>query len=130
MRGRGDDKIDGFKKIFGDRNPRKNEKDFFGNMPMQLMPEFMGAHGTTGKIIDIKLPSIVVSDSNNIEKAVFVSSSTIIRQFRDNLTPENLKVGDRIVVIGTPNDNFEIEARMIRLVPENIDYKTATSTNQ
>jgi hypothetical protein len=77
--------------------------------------DFPDAHGTVGKIIKIDLPTIFVTDQRNIEKAVVVKDDTVIRRFRETLQPADLKVDDFVVVIGSPNEKGQVEAKFIRL---------------
>lgn len=102
---------------FGERYDQgfegKEHRRLFG-MPMRGLPE---AHGTTGKILKIELPIVIISGDDGIEKAVRISEKTEIRHFRDRVSVAALSVGDVAVVIGEPNDNAEIKARFIRLLP-------------
>jgi hypothetical protein len=90
-----------------------------GMMGFMMPPRqgFSGAHGTTGKIISIALPNIIVEDIDKVEKTVVIDEDATIRQFRTDLKPTDLKVGDSVIIIGAPNDKGQIEARLIRLVP-------------
>lgn len=92
----------------------------FGNLP--------NAHGAIGKIIKIELPTIIVQDENdNTEKVVLISDNTEIHEMRNMISKENLKLDDHIVVIGTPNANGQIEARLIRFLPT--PFNTAIKIN-
>jgi len=84
------------------------------DIPRQNFPN---AHGTTGKIIKIDLPTFVVEERGNIEKIVLIKDDTAIVRFRDKIKPADLKVDDSIVVIGQPNDAGQIEAKIIRVMP-------------
>jgi hypothetical protein len=78
----------------------------------------IGGHGAVGKIIRISLPSIVIESPENIEKIILLGeNSTTIRRFRDVIKAEDLKVDDHIVVIGAPNEDSQIEAKLIRIIP-------------
>lgn len=112
---------------FGGRMMDKNFDGMMGGFPQG--GELENSHGTIGKIVKISLPTIVVDDRDGIEKIVVTSKDTVVREFRDNIELKNLKVGDSIVVIGTPNDKSQIEAKIIRLMPSPPDMiKTATTT--
>jgi hypothetical protein len=77
-----------------------------------------GAHGASGKIISINLPTIVIADKDSTEKIVHIESETIIRKDRNTIAAENLQPGDFVVVIGEPNDSVaEVDARLIRVLP-------------
>ncbi len=75
-----------------------------------------GGHGAAGEIISISLPNIVVSTPDKLEITIVVNETTEIREFRETLKKEDLKVGERIVVLGVPNDEGQIEAKLIRLM--------------
>ena len=91
--------------------------------------DFPNSHGAIGKILSIKLPIIVVSDRDNVEKTIIVGTSTDIRQMRNQLGAKDLRVNDFITVIGEPNTNAEIEAKLIRLMPTpEILLNNSTST--
>ncbi len=87
--------------------------------PFRMGPrgDFSESHGVVGKVVSIKLPTFVVEGSDNVEKVVVIKEDTIIRRFRDTLKPEDLKTGDLIVVIGSPNNQSEVEAKLIRMLP-------------
>ncbi|MFA6897827.1 MAG: hypothetical protein WC250_00240, partial [Candidatus Paceibacterota bacterium] len=95
---------------FGERGGRS-----FG-MPM-MRGGFFEAHGATGKIVSIKLPTLVVASPDSVEKVVLVGDNTEIRRFRDVIKAIDLKVDDVVVVVGSPNDSSQIEARLIRVLP-------------
>ena len=74
-------------------------------------------HGAAGKIIKINLPNLIVIGPDGLEKVIKVSTTTIIRSFRNAIKTDDLKVGDSIVVIGTADDSSQIVAKLIRLLP-------------
>ena len=74
-------------------------------------------HGAVGEIVSIALPLIVVAGPDNLEKTVVVTELTEIREFRDTIQVSELTVGDFIVVLGTPNEEGQVEAKLIRTVP-------------
>lgn len=89
-----------------------------GMMPRDLGPKpFFEAHGATGKIINLDLPIFVVQSPDGSEKLVKITSSTIIRQFRDNLEVSDLKLDDLVVVMGVPSEEGQVEAKLIRIMP-------------
>jgi hypothetical protein len=83
---------------------------YFGEM----MP---GGHGAIGNILSINLPQIIINGPDNLEKTVLVGTSTLVRQFQQNIQSSNLKVGDFVTVLGNPNNNGQIEAQLIRIMP-------------
>ena len=83
-------------------------------IPAQNFPT---THGAIGKIIKIDLPTITIEDTDNVEKVVSVDDDTMIKKFRDTMTPAQLHVGDIVTVIGSPTDTAQIEARLVRILP-------------
>lgn len=88
--------------------------------------EFTSAYGATGTIVKINLPNIIVAGADKVEKVVSVNSSTIIRRFREDVKVGDLKVGDSVIVIGSPNSTTQIEAKLIRVLPANVTSGTST----
>lgn len=90
------------------------------------MRSFGEAHGAAGKIVDVTLPTFVVTGPDNVEKVVHVQGTTLIRRFDTDAAPEDLKAGDFVVVLGDPNDNAQIEAKLIRIMPPPPEMGTTT----
>lgn len=90
--------------------------------PMGMMNErpFTESHGAAGKIIKISLPTITVSTPDNFEKTIYISSSTLIREFREVVASSSLKIDDLVVVVGEPTENGQIRAKLIRVMPQTI----------
>lgn len=98
-----------FREMNGERN----------NPMMGMMREdFPNIHGAVGKIIKISLGSIIVLDKDQKEKVVTVSTSTLIKRFNEDIKLGDLKVDDFIAVIGSPDDNTSVSAKLIRVMPD------------
>lgn len=80
--------------------------------------EFPDANGAVGRIIKIELPTIVIEDRGRVEKTVVIKEDTSIMRFRETIQPEDLKTDDFVVVIGSPDDQSQIEAKLIRVMPK------------
>jgi len=101
-------------------------EEYFRQMNGRPNDQFMGinrgdfenSHGAMGKIISIKLPFIVVSEPQGSEKTIVISTSTDIKKFKGSIKSTDLKVNDFVVVIGSPTDNAEVEAKLIRIMPD------------
>ena len=91
----------------GSGTPATNGRQ--GDMP--------GAFGATGRVVEVNLPNIVVASSDNVEKTITIGSDTTIRHFQDTVTPADIAVDDYVVVIGEPDSNSDIDAKLIRIVP-------------
>lgn len=91
----------------------------FGTMRKGAFPI---SHGANGKIIRTDFPVIIIEDKDNIEKTILIQENTIIKKFRNTIKPEDLKIDDAIIVIGTPNKDGQIEAKLIRLMPSVVSF--------
>ncbi|MDE2031353.1 MAG: hypothetical protein KGI58_03810 [Patescibacteria group bacterium] len=92
-------------------------KGMLGHMPGQ----FPTGHGTIGKIVKVDLPNIIVVDSDNVEKVIVVDKDTSIISMGENMTTNDLKVDGHVVVIGSPNDQGQIIAKFIRIMPSELN---------
>lgn len=92
--------------------------DNFGMMDRARGKEFFNPDGSSGKIVKLNLPSVFVSDNEGIEKELRISSTTIIRKFRDNIKAGDLKIEDFVVSVGKSNEDGSIDAKLIRIMPE------------
>lgn len=110
---------DNYSRTFGG-----NHKNFLLGVPKD---DFANAHGAVGKIIKIDLPTFVLEDRDHIEKIVVINNNTFVRRFRETATSNDLKIGDFVVIIGSPNDKSEIEASLIRIMPTPPDFDTTTN---
>jgi hypothetical protein len=97
---------DNYYKTFGER----------GEMP-PFRDEMAGGHGTIGKIVKVNLPTIVVLGPDNIEKIIMTTASTTVHQFRELLPLDKLTADQMITVIGYPDAQGQIVAKLIRVVP-------------
>jgi len=101
-----------FSARFGD-----NYYHTFGGRYPDFLPKMTpSGHGAVGKIVSVTWPTFILAGSDNIEKIILIKSDTIIRQFRDTVASSSLTVNDSVVVLGTPNNQGEIEARLIRII--------------
>ena len=112
-----------YRQTFGG-NRQNGPDNFFGN-------DLPGGNGAVGKIVNINIPHIVVDTPDNIEKIIKIDDDTLIRQSRDTISVKDLKIGDYVIVLGSPDDKAEIEARLIRLLPPPpADTNMSTTTLQ
>jgi len=120
-----------FTNRFGDnfeRNFRGPEK---GMMPQGFPGEDLlpSGYGAVGEIINIALPNIIVAGPDNLEKTIVIGTDTLIREFQTELTSSDLQIGDHIITLGEPNDEGQINAKLIRLLPPPPDFNDE-KTNQ
>ncbi len=86
----------------------------FGNFPDQ---DFTNSHGIFGSIIKIDGNSLIIKGQDNIEKTAVISNGTTIINQSGEMQPSWLKVNDRVVIIGSPNDQGQVDAKFIRVLP-------------
>lgn len=91
-----------------------------GGFMMMNIPreDFFNPNGTVGKVIKVSLPTLTVLGNENVEKTVLIKSDTAIIRFRDQIKSSDIKVDDNVVVIGSPNEQSQIEAKLIRIMPD------------
>jgi len=91
----------------------------FGPSMMYGMPGggVPNPHGATGRIIDITLPTFVISGGNGPERIVSTNDDTMVRNGNQTLSPTDLTVGEYVVVLGTPSDDGNVDASLIRILP-------------
>lgn len=118
----------GFKKAkFSYRWGENYEKNFIGP-PSKPMGEkrfmffkgpgprdFRNAHGLAGEVISISGSNLIIKDRDGKENTVNVTNETIIKKFRENLKLEDVKAGDEVVVVGSPDPSGVIKADLIRI---------------
>ena len=87
---------------------------------------FMAGHGTFGVVIKVEnsssTPGIVVQDQNNSEKIILITKNTILEKFREIININDIKVNDRVVIIGSPDNSGRVEARLIRIMPSGASF--------
>lgn len=92
--------------------------------------EFINAHGVFGSIIKIDGNTIITKGRDDVEKTVLVSDNTVIQKGRETIKLSDLKVDEGIVVIGSPNEEGQIEAKLIRVFDgeiKGLPYKRSRS---
>ncbi len=97
-----------------DRNFGGPRRGLFGFDPGLA---FTNSHGVVGSIINISTSSLSVSGRDGIEKTVLFSSSTIVRENREEVNATDLEKGEAIMVLGAPNSQGQIQAELIRVLP-------------
>jgi len=80
--------------------------------------DFIEANGVVGQIIKIASSTIAIKGRGDIEKIVLVTASTTINSLNEAVEASDLKTDDMVVVIGEPNAQGQIEAKLIRVMPK------------
>lgn len=79
--------------------------------------DYIEAHGVFGQIIKMEGQTLIIGGRDSLERIVTVLPDTAIRKFRDDVLLTDVKVGDTIVVVGSPSQNGGIQAQLIRIMP-------------
>lgn len=94
------------------------------------MRDIPNAHGAIGKILKVELPNITVLDKDQTEKVIIIKDDTSILERKEILTKDSLTVDKFVVVIGNPNTQGQIEAKMIRIMPFPNEMMNIINPNQ
>src|SRR3989338_9546749 len=79
--------------------------------------KYTEANGAFGKILQINKDDLIMTGAGNVEKIILLNDHSIIRAQKREIELTELRIGDNIVVIGEPNENGQIEAKLIRIMP-------------
>jgi hypothetical protein len=79
--------------------------------------DLIDANGVAGQIMKIDGSTLVIKGRDNVEKIVVVKNDATIKRLNEILKLNDLKIDDLIVVIGEPNNNGQIEAKFLRIMP-------------
>lgn len=77
--------------------------------------DFITGHGTFGEILKINNSDFVIKEQGDMEKIITVNDKTIIQKGKTNITINDLITGDQAMVIGSPDDQGQIEGKLIRI---------------
>ncbi len=83
--------------------------------------EFMDSHGLVGTVIKVDGTSVVVKGSDGLEKVISTTPATTLERGRQVVQLSDLKVDDKIVVLGSPQDDGSIAAKFIRIFDQLFD---------
>lgn len=96
-------------------------RDFGGpNSPLGMSDADDNAqtpHGAFGTVIGVNLPTFAVKGQNEAEKIIIVGPQTVIRTLRNSGTTTDIHVGQSVIIIGEPDDQGQIDASFVRIVP-------------
>lgn len=79
-------------------------------------PMLPGSHGIFGKVLSTDGVSFVVQGQDSVEQSILVTSSTAIRSGNSEAKISDIKAEQSVSVFGRPNDQGQIEAKLIRLL--------------
>ena len=97
------------------RNFAGPQNGFFGDMMMNN--QFTEGNGVFGQIIKINGQTLTIKGADNVEKNILINKQTSIVYQRKNISLSELKTDENVIVIGDPNNNGQIQAELIRVMP-------------
>ncbi len=83
----------------------------------ELSEHFSNPNGAVGKIIQITSPTFVVEGSDNTEKVILITDDTEFLLGRQKVSESELKIDGYVVVVGIPDEQGQVEARLVRIMP-------------
>ncbi len=96
------------------RNFGGPNQGIFGNFPNS---DFISGHGIFGTVLKIDGDSIIVKGQDDMETTIVVSGQTTVRDNVSAISLQDIKVNDTVVIIGSPDNQGQIEAKFIRVLP-------------
>ncbi|HEX7724545.1 MAG TPA: hypothetical protein VF438_02295 [Candidatus Paceibacterota bacterium] len=91
---------------------RPGSQNRIGMMERDSLP-----NGAAGKIVAINLPTVAIIDPSSNEKVIMISAETIMRKGRADATSTDLRIGDIVTAIGSPDAQGRVLATFIRIMP-------------
>ena len=73
-------------------------------------------HGAVGTVSAVTLPTLTMETREGTSQTILISTSTIIRHWGEGTSTETISVGNQIVVLGEPNGQGRINAKIIRIL--------------
>lgn len=102
---------------------RRGERDrgfsnIHSELPVNIDSQnmFMG-HGAFGLVVKVATSTIVVQDGHGIQNSIVITKNTVIKRMNTVLQLTDLKANDHVVIIGSPDSEGRIEAKLIRVAP-------------
>lgn len=77
--------------------------------------DFVSGNGTTGIVVKTDKDRFVVKGNDGVEKIITVSQATTLERGKVSIPLADLKIDDRVVIIGAPDNNGSIEAKVVRV---------------
>jgi hypothetical protein len=110
----------GFRKASFSYGWGDNYNRIFGGPVAGMMRGFTGkdmmnGHGTAGTIASISDDGFIIKGGDGVEKMITISAKTSITSGRTPLKPSDLRLDDRVTVIGQPKNDGTVNAEIIRV---------------
>lgn len=86
-----------------------------------------GSHGATGAIEVIQDKTIILKVRDGTSRQIVTDSATRFERNLRKINLSDLKTGDRIIVVGTPDAQGILKARVIRIIDPRVPIPTPKS---
>ncbi|MDB4939895.1 MAG: hypothetical protein JWO40_320 [Candidatus Doudnabacteria bacterium] len=109
----------GFRKANFSYRWGENYHKTFGGPSISMIDNFQGrdlvnGHGITGIVAKVENGAIIMKDPNGVEKILNITPQTLLKRGSDTITITDVKIDDRLVVVGSPKNDGTIDAEIIR----------------
>jgi len=97
------------------------DSNFGGRRLLVTLPpggQVFNPHSLDGTILSTDKTGVVIKDEGNNEQTILISPQTAIRLNSQDVKPSDLKTGQEVVVIGAPNQQGQIDAKLIRVIEQ------------
>jgi hypothetical protein len=74
-------------------------------------------HGAIGQILSMSSSTLVIENDQKQEQKILIDKDTTVRNLENTISASALTVGNFVVVVGDPNDQGTIDAKLIRIIP-------------
>ncbi len=83
------------------------------------MMGYLPASGAVGTVISVNFPEITIAGNSagDAEKIAVISGETQVRKLHNTIKSSEIAAGDYVMVIGEPDTEGKIKAKLIRLMP-------------
>jgi RNase P/RNase MRP subunit p29 len=79
--------------------------------------DFIESNGIFGEVIKTENNTLIIKGRDAMEKIVVLNEETVIKSMRETIGTEEIKINDQVIIIGEPNDQGQIEAKLVRIMP-------------
>jgi hypothetical protein len=106
--------------IFSSSWGRNYYKNFYGGLPNILngpndVHGNWNSHGVAGVVINMSTSTILIRNTQNDERFIYVSPQTVIKKANDTISIDKIMSGDNIIVIGEASNSGQILSQFIRV---------------
>lgn len=77
---------------------------------------FIAPHGLVGTVLRVDTSTVMIKDlRTNNEQSLLVTPNTTIRRGNENIKISDIKINDKVVVIGAPSSTGQTEVQLMRV---------------